>query len=504
MGRTERLKKNTVWALIFQITTIVSGMVLPRLILTHYGSEVNGLIGSINQFLQIISFLQLGVGAVMQSALYKPLAEKNDLKISQIIVSGAKFYRQIAYILLVYIGILLAVYYTLVPNSFGRGYTMAMIAILSINSFAQYYFGIVNALLLGADQKGYISNITQTIAFILNTTVCVILIMLNTQIHIVKLATAVIYLIGPLYYKWYVDRHYNINRKTTYETEPITQKWNGVAQHVASVVLDSTDVIVLSMFAKLTDVSIYNVYHLVVYGVKQLFMSVTSGVQALLGELWARKEMENLYNTFSWFEWVVHTATVYIFGCTGMLIVPFIQVYTNGVTDANYSQLLFAVLLVLANALHCLRTPYHVMIKAAGKYKATQNSFVIAAILNLGSSVVLVKMYGLVGVAIGTLISMTYHTIWTAQFNSKHLLKWPMKKFWKQMMVDSFSVCLCVITTYRLHMPSVSYLGWIILAVECAFIVLICLIVMNYIFYRSYLTKLIKVVKKRIIRKGNL
>ncbi|HFD4094897.1 TPA: sugar isomerase, partial [Enterococcus faecium] len=61
MERTARLKKNTIWALVFQITSIVCGMILLRLILTKYGSEVNGMISSINQFLQIISFLQLGV-----------------------------------------------------------------------------------------------------------------------------------------------------------------------------------------------------------------------------------------------------------------------------------------------------------------------------------------------------------------------------------------------------------------------------------------------------------
>lgn len=91
MERTARLKKNTIWALVFQITSIVCGMILLRLILTKYGSEVNGMISSINQFLQIISFLQLGVGAVMQSTLYKPLAEKDNLMISQILASGGSF-----------------------------------------------------------------------------------------------------------------------------------------------------------------------------------------------------------------------------------------------------------------------------------------------------------------------------------------------------------------------------------------------------------------------------
>ena len=77
MQRKRRLFYNTISSLIFQLTTIICGFILPRLILTAFGSEVNGLVNSIIQFLGIISFLELGVGAVVQSTLYKPLAEKN-------------------------------------------------------------------------------------------------------------------------------------------------------------------------------------------------------------------------------------------------------------------------------------------------------------------------------------------------------------------------------------------------------------------------------------------
>ena len=71
---------------------------MPRLILKTYGSEVNGLINSISQFLAVISFLEMGVGAVVQSSLYKPLAERNDEEISKIVSSANKFFSKIAFI----------------------------------------------------------------------------------------------------------------------------------------------------------------------------------------------------------------------------------------------------------------------------------------------------------------------------------------------------------------------------------------------------------------------
>ena len=78
------LAKNTVASLLAQITSLVCGFILPRFFLQEYGSEVNGLINSIAQFLGVISFLELGVGTVVQSALYKPLVEKMMSRLAEL------------------------------------------------------------------------------------------------------------------------------------------------------------------------------------------------------------------------------------------------------------------------------------------------------------------------------------------------------------------------------------------------------------------------------------
>ena len=76
--RNKLLAKNTVASLIAQITTLICGFILPRLFLQHFGSEVNGLVNSIVQFLSVISFLELGVGAVVDrtTRLHLQLAHK--------------------------------------------------------------------------------------------------------------------------------------------------------------------------------------------------------------------------------------------------------------------------------------------------------------------------------------------------------------------------------------------------------------------------------------------
>ena len=492
--RKRRLTNNTISSITFQICTIICGFIIPRLILQSFGSEVNGLVNSIAQFLGVIAFLELGVGAVVQSALYKPLADTNAPEISKIFVSAQKFFHLLACILLIYIIVLICFYPLITKQYFSFIYTATLIAAIGASSLAQYYFGISYMLLLTADQRGYISYNAQTFTLLLNTFSCYVLIRTGASIQIVKLATSLIYLLRPAILVWYVNQHYRLDKTIKYDKEPIQQKWNGVAQHIAAVVLDSTDLIVLTVFASLSTVSVYSIYFLVINGVKHLLLSMTNGIQALLGELWARQELWELENMFSWVEWTIHTVTTYIFGCTAILILPFISVYTRGINDANYIQPLFAILITAANAGHCYRLPYNLMILAGGHYKQTQSNYIIAAIVNVVISVLLVTRYGLIGVAIGTLVAMLYQTFWMAIYISKNLIKWPLANFTKQIFIDMVSVILMYIFTMWFSLDTVTYFAWFIMAIKVVSASAIAVLIVNIIFYRNMITQILRAI----------
>ncbi len=497
MNRKKLLALNTSSSLIFQLTTIICGFIVPRLILQTYGSEVNGLVNSITQFLAIIAFLELGVGAVIQSSLYKPLAEKNDEEISKIVVSGQRFFSRLAMILLVYVLILMGIYPFIAKTNFGILYTATMILVISISSFAQYYFGIVNSLLITANQRGYFSYNIQTITLILNTIACFILIKLGASIHIVKLTTSLIYLFRPILLSLYVKKNYYVDWNIKYSGEPIKQKWNGIAQHVASVILDGTDNIVLTIFMGLEAVSIYSVYNLVVSGVKKLLLSMTNGIQSLMGEMLAKEEFDKLWKFFGWVEWSIHTGTIFIFAVTSVLIVPFVEVYTTGINDANYTQPIFALLIVAANAGHCLRLPYNLMILAGGHYKQTQSNYVVASILNIVLSILLVKFLGLVGVAIGTLIAMLYQTIWMAIYDSKNFVKWPINNFVKQFLIDFITAVLIILIGKIISINDITWAGWILYAIKVSLIAIVLILLINYIFYKSYIIKMFNKINRK-------
>lgn len=498
-GRGKKLALNTITSLGLQVVSVICGFILPRLILESFGSDVNGLVNSITQFLGVITLLDLGVGAVVQSALYKPLADNDTNMISKIYVSANKFFRRLAEILLVYVVLLMIFYPMLVNKSFGHMYTALLIATICISSFAQYYFGIVNSLLLNADQRGYIQYVAQIITLILNTFACYIIIKLGASIQIVKLTTSLIFLLRPLFLVFYVKKHYSIDQKITYVEEPIKQKWNGMAQHFAAYVLSGTDNIVLTMFSTLGNVSIYSVYNVVIIGVKNALLSVTNGFQSLIGEMLAKKETMKLNAFFGFVEWFLHTGTTLVFGCTGVLIVDFVRVYTYGINDADYIQPLFAVLITIANAGHCLRLPYNILILAAGHYKQTHSNYIIAMILNIVVSIATVKMWGLVGVAIGTLIAMAYQTVWMAKYDSKNIICWPFKNFLKQCGVDAITVIIASLATFKIPMLSVSYVSWFLLAIEVFGIWLIISIVINTIFYRERVLSIFIRVKRRFV-----
>lgn len=481
----KRLLYNIIFSLLLQVFTVLCGMILPRLYLTQYGSEVNGLIHSISQFLGVISFLELGVGQVIQSALYKPLAEKDNDQISRIVVSGNRYFRKIASILAIYAIVLMFIYPFVAKHNFGWIYIASLVASLSINSLAQYCFGIVDRVLLSADQFGYIQCVVQIVVLLCNTGISVLLITLGASIQAVKLTASIILLMSPIIIRVYIKRHYSLNYRITYEEEPIKQKWNGVAQHFSYVVLDGTDTIVLTLFSTLTNVSVYSVYHMIIYGMMQLYRAATAGFHAIVGNLWAKQEIERLNRVFGNIETVLHYAVVFLFSCTAVLLLPFVRIYTAGIPDANYIQPVFAILLIFAYSFQCLRSVYNMLILAAGHYKQTQSCHIIAAGMNLSVSIVTVKYWGLIGVAIGTLVALMYQTIWMAVYNSRNLLKWPLKNFVKHIMIDLLTATVIVFVTSKFCWSANGYFEWFAMALGVSGIALLITGVSVIVFYRK-------------------
>ncbi len=497
MNRKQNFYLNTATGIIKQFVVVICGFILPRFLLLYFGSEVNGLVSSITHYLSFISFMDMGVGAVVRSNLYKPLADKDKVQTSKIMASAQKFFRRIAYIFLAYITILVVV----LPGTIGRGYsfwfTASLIIIIAISTFAQYFFGITNEILLYADQRSYFPLTLHIGTVILNTVLSIILIKLGASIHIVKLLTASIFVLRPLGQSIYVRRNYDIDRKIRYEGEPIKQKWNGFSQHLAAVICENVDVVVLSLFSSLSNVSVYTVYYLVTNGVTQVVMTAATGVEALFGNMLAKKEESILLKTFEAVEWFVHTGVTFIFSIAAITIVPFVTVYTKGISDANYIVPLFGMLLIIAYASQCLRIPYFRIIKAAGHFKQTQNGAFISAALNIIITIVLVFKLGLVGVAIGTLVAMLYHTCYFVWYLRKNILNRNVWHFVKYMLTDAVVFATVLLLTRGFELQAITYWAWIVMAIKVSFVTLGVTALVNVLLYRDKIKTMFLLLKKK-------
>jgi O-antigen/teichoic acid export membrane protein len=503
MSRKKKLFLNSASSLAYQFIAVVCGFILPRMFLTYYGSEVNGLISSINHFLGFITIGDLGVGAVVQSALYKPLASNNTDEISRIYVSSNRFFRKISLVLWLYMGILALVYPLITIDKFSYGFTALLVLAMAISSYAQYFMCITYRLILNADQLSFCWLIIHSMALLVNTFVCAILMKTGMSVQIVKLVTSIIFLAQPACIYLIVNKRYSINKKIIITEEPIKQKWNGLAQHIATVVLNNTDTVVLTLLSTLSNVSIYSVYFLVVNGVKQIIISLTNGVQALFGNMLANGETKKLNDVFSAFEWLLHTFTTFIFSCTVILIVPFVSVYTRNINDADYIAPIFGILITFAQASYCLRMPYNLMVLAAGHYKDTQASAVLEAVINITVSVILVYHFGLVGVAIGTLVAMIYRTVYLAYYLSKNILNRPIKFFIIHMIVDIISVASIMITSYLvfgIKLTENSYITWSLFAIKTLIIALMWSIAFSLLVYRKEMKRAMGLLLRRFGR----
>ena len=253
----------------------------------------------------------------------------------------------------------------------------------------------------------------------------------------------------------------------------------------------------MTFCSTLAKVSVFNVYNLVATGLKQIVISLTTGVQALFGNMLAKREDDELNKTFNNVEWWMHTITVLVFTVAGMLIIPFVKVYTNGITDVNYIEPIFGVVLVLAGATYCLRLPYSMIVLAAGHYKQTQSSAIIEMTITIITAVGLVFMIDLIGVAIALFLSMAYRTLYYVYYLRKNIINRSLRPFYKQIVVDSITVGAIVLATFWIQLKEISYFSLVIMGVEVCLLSIVVVFIINVIFYKKEMANFVKTFIKR-------
>ena len=491
--RNKRTKLNIISSVTLQMVTIICGFIVQKLVIKSFGSSVNGLVASITRFLTYITLLEAGVGPVVKSILFKPIANKDKVTIEKILKTSEKFFRKIAYIFIIYILVLCVVMPIIVSKEFESVFTLSLVIIIAISTFSEYYFGITYKIYLQAEQKTYIISIIHIGTIILNTIMVVVLIKFGATIQVVKLVSAIIYVLRPILQNIYVKKKYNINLKDVEGNYPIKQKWDGLAQHIAYVVHKNTDIVILTFCANIAEVSVYSVYFTIINRLKSIVQSFVGGVDAAFGDMLAKGEHDILNRAYEKYEGLYLTIATILFSSTLFLIVPFVSIYTKGITDVDYIRPVFAYIMVFAEFICIIRQPYNDLVKVAGHFKQTKIGAWVEAISNIVISLILVWKYGIVGVAIGTLFAMTIRTIEFMYHCSKYILKRNIFYTFKRLLVIAIEVG--IITLIVNIIPSIhisNYINWIIQACIVFCISSLVVLLVNIVFYYKNFKNIIK------------
>ena len=501
-SRSRRAKLNVIFSLAGQAVTLICGLIVPRLLIGSFGSEAYGATASIAQFLAYITLLEGGIGGVARAALYKPLAQNDNKMISSVISEIQCFFRVIALVFLAYV-LVLACSFKIISGveCFDWISSFLLVIVISISTFAQYFVGISYQVLIQAAQRSYITQIISSFATILNTVCIVILVCIGGNLIVVKLVSSIVFALRPFIQFLYVKKTFDIKKTEERNKDILNQKWTGLGQHLAFFLHSNTDIAVLTIMANLSYVAVYSVYNMVVSQIQNLTTSFATGMEALFGDMLANGEITNLHRTFNLYEAIIAFVAGTLFSITVVMLIPFVKLYTNGINDANYIYPLFAIALVLASYLFCLRMPYNSLIIAAGHFKQTRMAAYGEVIINISLSIILVLRFNILGVALATVIAVCFRTLYYVIYLSKNIFNRSIVHFIKRAFCSFGSFTVVFFLGYLITgmFDIDNYKTWCLCACIVSVISLLVQYIILKVFYRDIYDDVIKkLIKKRI------
>ena len=480
MTRGKKALINSSSRFLYEIVAIVCSFILPRLILSYYGSAVNGLVLSITRLLAISTFIDAAIGGVTRAAFYKPLSNNDTSLISKIYVAANKFYKKVSLIFVAYTLMVACFLPTINNEGFGFEFIFFLTLTTSFSTFIQFIIGATNTVLIYADQKVFLITLINTATIILNTVATAVLIRLNCSIQVVKLTTSIIFAVRPIFAYFYCKSHYSINKKAIYEQDPIPNKWSGFGHQIAETVRSNGDVVILTVLSVYSNVSIYAVYALITDGLTKFLEALRSGMGPSFGNMLVTEPIDKVRKRFSLFEWVMNVSACILFTCAAILIVPFVTVYTHNISDAQYAQPLFGLLIVISAMLHNMKNPYLMIVFAAGHYKETQKHAYVEMCINILLSVILVRLFGLNGVAIGAIVAMLYRIGKSALYVKDSIIQYRIQNVIAKLGINTGVLFGSNIISRHVFTPDIqSYIQW----VAYATVVFVCVSIITITLY---------------------
>jgi len=487
MSRTKKFASNAISSFILQAATLISGLIIPILMIKTYGSEINGLVASISQFVRYFSLVEAGLASASIYALFKPLSDRDSKAISGIVSATQIFYFWSGYFFVALtLGCSLLYPYFVKVEFLSSLQVGLLVLVLSCSGVLNFFVMAKYRALVTADQKVYIINLLSVVSTVVNTVVIVVLTQNDVNIVVLRAVALISVFIPPIVMHFYVKRYYGyVDYKAKPNYEPLNKRWDALILQVLGMVQTSVPIILATIFTSLAMVSVYTIYAMVILGVQQMILIFSAGIQAAFGELIALGNLARFRKIYDQYEFMVYAVMTLFYSTIMVLLLPFIRLYTRGITDVNYEQPTMAFLFVLNALLYSLKSPQGTLVTSAGLFKETKYQTLTQALLAIFFGVLLANFAGLNGILLGLIISNIYRDIDLMIFIPKKLDNTKILNTFKRVaLVFVEFVIICLPFAY-IDMGITSYIQWIGWGVIVSVYSCIIIILVSFVFDRN-------------------
>ena len=467
-------------AFLMQGVAILTSFICRTVFANLLSVEYLGLGGLFSNIISVLSLSELGIGSVIIIHLYKPLADGDEIRISKLMNFYRKAYNLIGCFVIACGLLLLPFLKYLVKSDTEIPYLEVYFLLFVIQSASSYFFAYKQSLLTAAQKEYICSLVRQGFNILMN--VLQIVFLLITKQYIAYLVVAIATNVGTnLVISIITDRKYKYlgknrsERLTRDETRGMLKNVSSMMLHkVGNTVINSTDNILISSMVGVLYTGLYSNYLLIMNVVTQVVTIVLNAMSASIGDFNARKSKEERKELFD----AMMTFSFWVFGmsaiCFACLYQPTIELWLGSDFLLGYDIVLIISVNFFVNGI--IRIP-STFCDVCGLYTKTKLKPILMAIINLAVSIVCLRLWGLVGVFVGTLVSYLAVAIWMDPYYLfKEEFKSSLVKYFVSLALNTAVVGAIGFVTYF----AVGYISNYILKVAA------CVLISNLLLFAVY------------------
>lgn len=494
--------KSMVFGIIQQATTILIGLIAPRLFIATFGSETNGVLNTIANIFSYLALVEAGVGTAALQAFYGTIAKKDNNASNGVLSAVHVFFKKAGFIY--FIGVLLlAFFYPLSINTSLDYWTIFWLVILSgMGGVLNFWFQAKYKLYLQAEGKNYIiSVLTMIVNFMTNIAkIGLILAGFNVvQIHVVYF---VITLCQMGFVLWYIHRNYPwMNPHVKPNMDAITQKAAILVQQITWMICSNTDILILTYVGKdLAAVSVYAIYMMIYNMIQNIFNTIFGSFHYLLGQKY-NENPEAYLSYHEIYEAISMAVTFGLYTTAYLLMEPFLKVYMYGITDAKYVDPILPLLFTIMYLLSSGREASSRVINFARHFKQMQWRAILESIINIVISIILVKRFEIYGVILGTIAAYLYRTNDIILYASNHLLGRKSLVTYKRWICNAVIFSIFVIVNQNIDLTVTSYMMFFLEVVPVFCITIGIYFISVFVYDRKVMIRFLGILKKLLLSK---